>query len=398
MATVRIPCTDSSIIVTQEGEICRAHRDAIIHHCLFQIMGMVQSSLSSSRDSCSKKMKRIYIYRGSCWLSVFSPSFYSPPFIWNRFIHLLLMWPCQHLHDVEHEPLVVSCRFWKDFTMVKLHILTRSKSNSWLDWLGSPKKAFISGKSCIALKRERPAGSYFIPLSFFLFPSLYFLPRFQNHRQTMRTLQGRRQQQQRNEPSSSAEHDTNTVTGNTTTTTTTLASSAMGDPVPEQRTQMPPPPAVSSSSYTNMLEVSSSLSHMQVNSSPRQAFSFTNQPQTSLQVSTHAARLPPFSSFVQDQPHTVASSMPPRAATSSSSYFSAFTPTSTIQQQSPATTINSTTTANAAASGAGRVLSTPGTARLPPIQFYFHHPEFGIESTMLQLSTFGKANQSSSSG
>ncbi|CDH61548.1 predicted protein [Lichtheimia corymbifera JMRC:FSU:9682] len=221
---------------------------------------------------------------------------------------------------------------------------------------------------------------------------------FQNHRQTMRTLQGRRQQQQRNEPSSSAEHDTNTVTGNTTTTTTTLASSAMVDPVPEQRTQMPPPPAVSSSSYTNMLEVSSSLSHMQVNSSPRQAFSFTNQPQTSLQVSTHAARLPPFSSFVQDQPHTVASSMPPRAATSSSSYFSAFTPTSTIQQQSPATTINSTTTANAAASGTGRVLSTPGTARLPPIQFYFHHPEFGIESTMLQLSTFGKANQSSSSG
>lgn len=239
-----------------------------------------------------------------------------------------------------------------------------------------------------------PSLSFFSHL--FIFP-----PRFQNHRQTMRTLQGRRQQQQRNEPSSSVENDTSTVTGNTTTTTTTttLPSSAMDDPVPEQRTQMPPPPpAVSSSSYTNMLQVSSSLSHMQVNSSPRQAFSFSNQPQNSLRVSTHAARLPPFSSFVQDQPHTVASPMPPRAATSSSSYFSAFTPTSTSQQQSPATTINTTTTANAAASGAGRMLSTPGTARLPPIQFYFHHPEFGIESTMLQLSIFGKTDQSSSSG
>ncbi|KAJ8653136.1 hypothetical protein O0I10_011185 [Lichtheimia ornata] len=224
---------------------------------------------------------------------------------------------------------------------------------------------------------------------------------FQNHRQSMRTLQGRRQQQQQNEPSSSAEHDTtrSTATANTTTTTSTTlaASSAAIDSGPEQRTQMPPPPPpVSSSTYTNMLEGSSSLSHMQAHSSPQQAFSFSNQPQPSLQVSTHAARLPPFSSFVHDQPHTVASTMPPTRATSSSSYFSAFTPTSTIQQQSLATTSTITTTTSAAASDAGRVLPAPGTARLPPIHFYFHHPEFGIESTMLQLSTFGKADQSSS--
>lgn len=79
MATVRNPCTDSSIIVTQEGEIRRAHRDAIIHHCLFQIMGMVQSSLSSSRDSYSKRMRKGYIYIMDLVGRVFSSLSFYPP-------------------------------------------------------------------------------------------------------------------------------------------------------------------------------------------------------------------------------------------------------------------------------------------------------------------------------
>lgn len=61
-----IPCTDSSIIVTQEGDLCRAHRDAIIIHCLSQTMGMVQSSLSLSRDYPLKENEKAYIYHVSC--------------------------------------------------------------------------------------------------------------------------------------------------------------------------------------------------------------------------------------------------------------------------------------------------------------------------------------------
>lgn len=213
----------------------------------------------------------------------------------------------------------------------------------------------------------------------------------------MRTAQGRRRQQQQDEPSSSIEHDTSMTTASTTTTTitTTLASTATIDPVSEQRTQMPPP--VSSSSYPSVFEPSSSSSHMAVHSSQQQAFSYSNRTYASLQGPTHAARLPPFSSFVHDQTHTAPSPMPsssvPSRTTSTGSYFSAFTPTSINQQQQqqqyPATT------STAPSGGAGRVLPAPGTARLPPIHFYFHHPEFGMESTMLQLSTFGKADQSS---
>ncbi|KAI7886057.1 hypothetical protein K492DRAFT_178775 [Lichtheimia hyalospora FSU 10163] len=201
-----------------------------------------------------------------------------------------------------------------------------------------------------------------------------------------------RTRQQQNKPSSSsADQDTSTVTTATnSTTTTTVASTTMIDPVTEHRTQMPP--TVSSPSYENMLEPSSSsLSQMQVHSSRQQAFSFSNQTHSSLQVPTHAARLPPFSSFVQDQTHITAPAMPPRLP--SSSYFSAFTPTSAIQQQQhhpPAIMA-----ANGAIGDDARVLPAPGTVRLPPIPFYFHHPEFGMESTMLQLSSFGRADQSS---
>lgn len=81
-----IPCTDSSIIVTQEGDLCRAHCDAIIIHCLSQTMGMVQSSLSLSRDYALKENEKAYIYHVSClpkcfslFLSFHMESVYSPP-------------------------------------------------------------------------------------------------------------------------------------------------------------------------------------------------------------------------------------------------------------------------------------------------------------------------------
>ncbi|KAI9315299.1 hypothetical protein BX666DRAFT_1961316 [Dichotomocladium elegans] len=110
-------------------------------------------------------------------------------------------------------------------------------------------------------------------------------------------------------------------------------------------------------------------------------------------------RLPPFSTLVphQEQVGTSVAGDPAMAMTSRrtgeisrvSLTPSAFTPTRPVPLSSSMTSTSGSSSTPAVHNEGPR----PGSAGIPPIPFFFHHPEYGIEACMRQLSSHFERTQ-----